>query len=50
MGFIQTTIEYALQRDELRYGLLAYLSKLLEQELIMEQPKINDSYYSVVPK
>ncbi|MEK3725221.1 UTP--glucose-1-phosphate uridylyltransferase GalU [Paenibacillus sp. FSL H8-0034] len=50
MGFIQTTIEYALQRDELRYGLLAYLSKLLEQELIMEQPKIIDSYYSVVPK
>lgn len=50
MGFIQTTIEYALQRDELRYDLLAYLSKLLEQELIMEQPKINDSYYSVVSK
>ncbi|WP_240418163.1 UTP--glucose-1-phosphate uridylyltransferase GalU [Paenibacillus periandrae] len=50
MGFIQTTIEYALQHDELRYGLLAYLSKLLEQELIMEQPKIIDSYYSVVPK
>jgi len=34
MGFIQTTIEYALQREDLRYGLLSYLSKLMEKELI----------------
>lgn len=34
MGFIQTTIEYALQRPELRYGLLTYLSELMEKELI----------------
>jgi UTP--glucose-1-phosphate uridylyltransferase len=34
MGFIQTTIEYALQRDDLRYDLLKYLSKLMEKELI----------------
>ncbi|OCT11041.1 UTP--glucose-1-phosphate uridylyltransferase [Paenibacillus pectinilyticus] len=34
MGFIQTTIEYALQRKELRYGLLKYLSELMEKELI----------------
>ncbi|MBP1990374.1 UTP--glucose-1-phosphate uridylyltransferase GalU [Paenibacillus eucommiae] len=34
MGFIQTTIEYALQREDLRYGLLNYLSKILEKELI----------------
>ena len=33
-GFIQTTIEYALQRPELRYGLLTYLSELMEKELI----------------
>ncbi|OXM85223.1 UTP--glucose-1-phosphate uridylyltransferase GalU [Paenibacillus rigui] len=34
MGFIQTTIEYALQREDLRYGLLHYLSRLMEKELI----------------
>ncbi|OAS17201.1 UTP--glucose-1-phosphate uridylyltransferase GalU [Paenibacillus oryzisoli] len=34
MGFIQTTIEYALQRKDLRYGLLKYLSELMEKELI----------------
>lgn len=34
MGFIQTTIEYALQREDLRYGLLNYLSKLVEKELV----------------
>jgi len=33
MGFIQTTIEYALQRDELRSDLLHYLSNLMEREL-----------------
>ncbi|SFL11003.1 UTP--glucose-1-phosphate uridylyltransferase [Paenibacillus sp. 1_12] len=37
MGFIQTTIEYALQRDDLRYGLLNYLTKLLEKELIIDK-------------
>ncbi|WP_079912118.1 UTP--glucose-1-phosphate uridylyltransferase GalU [Paenibacillus sp. 32352] len=34
MGFIQTTIEFALQRDDLRYDLLNYLSRVLEKELI----------------
>ncbi|WP_285865228.1 UTP--glucose-1-phosphate uridylyltransferase GalU [Lederbergia lenta] len=34
MGFIQTTIEFALQRDELRKDLLDYLSSVLERELI----------------
>ncbi|WP_282937458.1 UTP--glucose-1-phosphate uridylyltransferase GalU [Paenibacillus sp. RC67] len=34
MGFIQTTIEFALQRDDLRYDLLSYLSRVLEKELI----------------
>jgi UTP--glucose-1-phosphate uridylyltransferase len=34
MGFIQTTIEYALQREELRYGLLDYLSKVVQKELV----------------
>ncbi|MEX2461035.1 MAG: UTP--glucose-1-phosphate uridylyltransferase GalU [Paenibacillaceae bacterium] len=34
MGFIQTTIDYALQRDDLRYELLQYLSKIMEKELI----------------
>ncbi|MDQ0114841.1 UTP--glucose-1-phosphate uridylyltransferase GalU [Paenibacillus harenae] len=32
MGFIQTTIEFALKRDELRPELLGYLSELLERE------------------
>jgi UTP--glucose-1-phosphate uridylyltransferase len=36
MGFIQTTIEFALQRDELKYDLLNYLSTVLDREL----PKI----------
>jgi UTP--glucose-1-phosphate uridylyltransferase len=35
MGFIQTTIEYALLRDDLRYGLLEYLSELLKKEIII---------------
>jgi UTP--glucose-1-phosphate uridylyltransferase len=34
MGFIQTTIDYALQREDLRYELLQYLSKIMEKELI----------------
>jgi UTP--glucose-1-phosphate uridylyltransferase len=34
MGFIQTTIEFALQRAELRQELLAYLSRLVERELL----------------
>lgn len=33
MGFIQTTIEFALQRGELRSHLLDYLSGVLENEL-----------------
>lgn len=32
MGFIQTTIEFALRRDDLRYGLLAYLSEVMDRE------------------
>lgn len=32
MGFIQTTIEFALQRDELKYDLLNFLSKVIERE------------------
>ncbi|UQZ85695.1 UTP--glucose-1-phosphate uridylyltransferase [Paenibacillus konkukensis] len=34
LGFIQTTIEFALQRDDLRYELLDYMSKVMEKELI----------------
>ncbi|MDR6878646.1 UTP--glucose-1-phosphate uridylyltransferase GalU [Bacillus sp. 3255] len=34
LGFIQTTIDYALQRDDLRFELLKYLSSVLEKELI----------------
>jgi UTP--glucose-1-phosphate uridylyltransferase len=34
MGFIQTTIEFALQREDLRNNLLDYLSDVLEKELI----------------
>ncbi|WP_261302570.1 UTP--glucose-1-phosphate uridylyltransferase GalU [Paenibacillus andongensis] len=34
LGFIQTTIDYALQREDLRYELLRYLSSTLERELI----------------
>lgn len=33
MGFIQTTIEYALQREDLRPNLLSYLSRVMEKEL-----------------
>lgn len=32
MGFIQTTIQFALEREELRYELLAYLTETLEKE------------------
>ncbi|WP_078428920.1 UTP--glucose-1-phosphate uridylyltransferase GalU [Alkalihalobacterium alkalinitrilicum] len=34
MGFIQTTIEFALQREDLKHDLLEYLSKVMEKELI----------------
>lgn len=34
MGFIKTTIEFALQREELRKNLLDYLSKIVENEFI----------------
>lgn len=34
MGFIQTTIEFALQKDELREDLLTYLSAVLDRQLI----------------
>lgn len=33
LGFIQTTIDFALQREELRYELLKYLSQTLEKEM-----------------
>lgn len=36
MGFIQTSIEFALQRDDLRNELLDYLSSVLNKELIKE--------------
>jgi UTP--glucose-1-phosphate uridylyltransferase len=32
MGFIQTTIEFALQREELRHTLLDYISDVMERE------------------
>lgn len=32
LGFIQTNIEFALQREELRYKLLSYLSELVDVE------------------
>lgn len=34
MGFIQTTIEFALQKEELRSDLLNYLSSVLDRQLI----------------
>ncbi|NOV00206.1 UTP--glucose-1-phosphate uridylyltransferase GalU [Paenibacillus planticolens] len=34
LGFIQTTIDYALQREDLKYELLKYFSSILEKELI----------------
>lgn len=34
LGFIRTTIEFALQREDLRYELLDYLSGMMEKELI----------------
>lgn len=33
MGFIQTTIEFALQREDLRYELIDYLSAILEKQI-----------------
>lgn len=32
MGFIQTTIEFAMQREDLRYELLEYLTQTVEKE------------------
>lgn len=34
LGFIKTTIEFALQREELRSNLLEYLSNIVNQELL----------------
>ena len=34
MGFIKTTIEFALQREELKHELLEYLTKVMEKEFI----------------
>jgi UTP--glucose-1-phosphate uridylyltransferase len=34
LGFIQTNIEFALQREDLRHGLLDYLTKLVEKESV----------------
>ncbi|MBP3951525.1 UTP--glucose-1-phosphate uridylyltransferase GalU [Bacillus suaedae] len=34
MGFIQTTIEFALKHNELKYDLLNYLTKVMEREVI----------------
>jgi UTP--glucose-1-phosphate uridylyltransferase len=34
MGFIQTTIDFALQREDLRGELLKYLSTIMEKELV----------------
>lgn len=37
MGFIQTTIEFALQRDELRYDLLDYFNRILQREAVRHE-------------
>jgi len=37
MGFIQTTIEFALQRKDLRDHLLKYLSDVVEKELVSKR-------------
>jgi len=34
MGFIKTTIEFALQREDLRYELIGYLQALLDKETV----------------
>ncbi|GGI46070.1 UTP--glucose-1-phosphate uridylyltransferase [Paenibacillus marchantiophytorum] len=34
LGFIQTSIDYALQREDLKYDLLKYLASIVEKELI----------------
>jgi len=36
LGFIQTNIEFALERSELRAGLLQYLTRVLERESVHE--------------
>jgi UTP--glucose-1-phosphate uridylyltransferase len=33
MGFIRTTVEFALQREDLRENLLDYLTQLLQEHL-----------------
>ncbi|MGI2293445.1 UTP--glucose-1-phosphate uridylyltransferase GalU [Paenibacillus sp. GXUN7292] len=33
MGFIQTTIEFAMQREELKHDLLQYLSQVMDREM-----------------
>ena len=39
MGFIQTTIQFALQREDLRADLIKYLSTVLEKELMKDTAK-----------
>ncbi|CKF03552.1 glucose-1-phosphate-uridylyltransferase [Streptococcus pneumoniae] len=34
LGFIQTTIEMALQNDELKHELLRYMEKLSKKEMV----------------
>lgn len=34
MGFIRTTIEFALQREDLRYELMSYLAETIEREAV----------------
>ncbi|WP_404452324.1 UTP--glucose-1-phosphate uridylyltransferase GalU [Virgibacillus necropolis] len=41
MGFIQTTIEFALQRDNLKKELLDYLSSVVERELTKQTGEIH---------
>ncbi|QHT59912.1 UTP--glucose-1-phosphate uridylyltransferase GalU [Paenibacillus lycopersici] len=36
MGFIKTTIEFALKREDLRAGLLQYLNEIIEKEIKLE--------------
>jgi UTP--glucose-1-phosphate uridylyltransferase len=37
LGFIQTTIEFALQREELRYELLSYFEQVIDKERVGEK-------------
>lgn len=36
LGFIQTTIDFALEREDLRYGLLDYLAEVMNQQLLKQ--------------